>query len=158
MSLATATNLDKAPATLARALQEVVKGEVFCDPFTRSMYATDASIYEVEPLVVVYPLDELDVRGCLWFGQKHGVPVTARVCVMDGTVTLANPVKLDGTEYENKKKEEGLSGKIHRELPELLKKNAALIASKVLKTQRNRAGYALDGVIAGEIYDLPKLI
>ena len=255
MSLATSEILDRSSTTLANALREMVKGEVLDDPFTRSMYSTDASIYEIEPLLVVYPLDELDVKSCLWFGQRHGVPViargagsglageslgkaivldfsvhmnkiieldkirrqitvqpgvvldslnralaehglrfgpdpsssnratlggmiannasgahslkygdtsqnliAARVCLMDSTVTLAQPVKLSSPEYESKKKEEGLSGKIHRELPELLKKHAALIASKRPKTERHRSGYALYNVIQGDVYDLAKLL
>src|SRR5476649_1565723 len=78
MSLATSDILDRSPSTLARALREMVKGDVYDDPFTRTMYATDGSIYEIEPLLVVHPLDELDVRSCMWFGQKHGIPVVAR--------------------------------------------------------------------------------
>src|SRR5437868_1970008 len=78
MSLATAATIDRSPSTIARALREVVKGDVYDDPFTRSMYSTDGSIYEIEPIVVVHPLDELDVRSCMWFGQKHGFPVIAR--------------------------------------------------------------------------------
>ena len=250
MSLATADRLDRSSTTLAQALKEMVKGEVFSDPFTRSMYSTDGSIYEIEPLVVVHPMDELDVQSCLWFGQKHGVPViargsgsgsageslgkaivmdlsvhitkimeldkerrhvtvqagitldslnrdlalhglrfgpepenrqhtiggmiginasgkygdtrnsviAARLCTMDGTVTLTHPTKLSSADYDGKKREEGLSGKIHRELPELLKKHTALIASKSLKTPRYRSGYLLQDVVAGDVYDLTKLL
>ena len=256
MSRALSNDLDRSPSTLASALKEdLIKGEVLCDAFTRSMYSTDASIYEIEPLVVVYPVDEMDVRNTLWFGAKHGVPVIARgagsglageslgkaiimdmsihmnriieldkknrtvtvepgvvldslnralaqhgfrfgpdpasgnrctlggmiannasgarslkygdtrnnllavrLCLMDGTVTLANPVKMSSEDYENKKKEESLAGKIHRELPELIKANAALIASKKPKVERNRSGYLLHDVINGDVYDLPKLI
>src|SRR5579862_4228740 len=108
MSLATSDFLDRSPSTLATALREMVKGEVFSDPYTRSLYATDGSIYEVEPMVVVHPLDELDVRSCLWFGQRHGVPVIARgsgsgtageslgkAIVMDLSVKMNGIVELD---------------------------------------------------------------
>jgi FAD/FMN-containing dehydrogenase/Fe-S oxidoreductase len=255
MSLATSDIIDRSPSTIARALREMVKGDVYDDPITRTLYSTDGSIYEIEPLVVVHPLDELDVRSCMWFGQKHGFAViargagsgvageslgkgiivdmsvymkgiveldkrrmqvtvqagvvldslnralrphgfrvgpdplnsnrctvggmiarnaagphalhygdmrknlvAARVCVMDGMATLANPVKLSSSDFEEKKKEEGLSGKIHRELPELIKKNAALIAAKKPKVERNRAGYQLDDVISNEIYDLSRVL
>ena len=255
MPLATDDVLDRSPSTLSRALREMVKGDVYDDPFTRTMYATDGSIYEIEPLLVVHPLDELDVRSCMWFGQKHGIPVVARgsgsgvageslakgiivdlsvymkgiveldkgrkqvtvqtgvvldslnralkphgfrvgpdplngnrstiggmiarnaagphsihygdmrrnlvgarLCLMDGTVTLANPVKISSADFEGKKREEGLSGKVHREVPELLQKNAALIASKKSKAERNRAGYLLDDAVTAEVYDLAKVL
>src|SRR3954468_9550242 len=100
--------LDRSPTTLARALREVFKGEILADPFTRSLYSTDASIYEIEPILVVYPLDELDVRGCLWFAQKQGVAVIARgggsgltgavlgkAIVMDLSIHMNRVVELD---------------------------------------------------------------
>jgi FAD/FMN-containing dehydrogenase/Fe-S oxidoreductase len=94
----------------------------------------------------------------LHYGDMRKNLVAARLCVMDGTVTLANPVKLSSSDYADKKKEEGLSGKVHRELPELLQKNAALIAAKKPKVERNRAGYQLDDVLSGEVYDLSRLL
>ncbi|HYG73510.1 MAG TPA: FAD-linked oxidase C-terminal domain-containing protein [Planctomycetota bacterium] len=252
---ATQEVLDRSSTTLAKALSEVFKGEILSDPFTRSLYATDASIYEIEPILVCYPMDELDVRGCLWFAQKNGVAViargggsglggeslgqaiimdltvhmnriveldkehntvtvqtglvldslnralkpygyrfgpdpssgsrctiggmiannasgarslrfgdtrqnlvAARLCLMDGTVTLANPTRLDNKDYEDKKKEEGFSGRIHRELPGILQNNAAVIAAKKPKSERNACGYLLDGVLQDGVYDLPKLL
>lgn len=254
MPLATEV-LDRSSTTLARALREMFKGEILSDPFTRSLYSTDASIYEMEPIFVAYPLDELDVRSCLWFAQKQGVAViargggsnpsgaalgkaiimdlsvhmnriveldkehhtvtvqtglvldslnralapygyrvgpdphnsnrgtiggmiasnasgarsvkygdtrknliAARVCLMDGTVTLANATKLSSQDYEDKKKEEGMSGKIHRELPEILKRAAAVIAAKKSKAERESCGYLLQDVVQGDVYDLPKLL
>src|SRR5207245_2626724 len=98
--------------------------------------------------------------------------IAARVCLMDGTATLANATKLSSRDYEDKKKEEGMSGKIHRELPALLKKSAALAATKKPKAERDACGYLLDGTVGGggdtpvpdksvgatETYDLSKLL
>ena len=245
----------RSAAVLAYALRAVVKGEVLDDPFSRSLYSTDASIYEVEPLVIVYPVDEQDVRASVKVAAQQGVPVTARgagsglagealsrgivldfsarmnriveldierrlvtvqpgvvldslnrglarhglrfgpdpssssrctiggmiannasgarslkygdtrqnvvaarVCLADSTVTVAQPVKLASDADVAQAAEEGLTGKVHRELPDLLRRHAALIAERRPKVERNRSGYLLHDVLRGDVYDLPKLI
>ena len=46
---------------LAQRLRRVLRGEVRFDAFSRGRYATDASIYQVDPIGVVVPSDEADV-------------------------------------------------------------------------------------------------
>ena len=46
---------------LAQRLARELEGEVRFDPFTRGRYATDASIYQIEPIGVVVPRSEADV-------------------------------------------------------------------------------------------------
>ena len=41
--------------TLHARLHQAVEGEVRFDAFTRGLYATDASHYQIEPLGVVFP-------------------------------------------------------------------------------------------------------
>ncbi len=48
------------------------------DPFSRGRYATDASIYQIEPIGVVVPAGERDVVRILQIAAEEGVPVTAR--------------------------------------------------------------------------------
>ncbi|MFM7108426.1 MAG: hypothetical protein ACKOZU_07490 [Planctomycetaceae bacterium] len=36
-------------------LRGIVSGEVLCDDASRAIYATDASLFEVRPLAVVWP-------------------------------------------------------------------------------------------------------
>jgi FAD/FMN-containing dehydrogenase/Fe-S oxidoreductase len=48
------------------------------DAYTLSLYSTDASIYEITPLLVVYPADEADVCACLRFSHERGVPLIVR--------------------------------------------------------------------------------
>ncbi len=65
------------PALAAR-LRRAVAGEVLFDPASRGRYATDASIYQVEPLGVVVPRRTDDVAAALAIAREAGVPVLAR--------------------------------------------------------------------------------
>jgi FAD/FMN-containing dehydrogenase len=44
-------------------LRGLVKGELLGDDISRRLYSTDASIFQVQPLGVVVPRDEDDVRA-----------------------------------------------------------------------------------------------
>ena len=46
-----------------RALRDRISGEVSFDDVTRGVYATDASIYQITPVAVVWPRDEGDVAN-----------------------------------------------------------------------------------------------
>ena len=46
---------------LEQALRQRVSGEVRFDPFSRVLYSTDASIYQMEPVGVVIPRNAADV-------------------------------------------------------------------------------------------------
>ncbi len=63
---------------LERALQSEVRGEVRFDPFSRVLYSTDASLYQVLPAGVVVPRDEEDVAATLRVAAEFGTPVVAR--------------------------------------------------------------------------------
>ena len=63
---------------LARKLRSSVRGDVLFDAFSRGRYATDASIYQIEPLGVVVPRDEEDVATALAVARDAGVPVLPR--------------------------------------------------------------------------------
>ncbi len=69
-------------------LREVLTGEVHTDAETLEEYSTDASIFEVEPKVVVYPHDVEDVKNLINFvrDNKEEYPelsVTARAAGTD---------------------------------------------------------------------------
>ena len=55
-----------------------MRGEVRFDPVARSLYATDASLYQIEPYGVVFPRDEADVAAALQVASEHGVPLLPR--------------------------------------------------------------------------------
>jgi FAD/FMN-containing dehydrogenase/Fe-S oxidoreductase len=66
------------PERLAAALKPKVRGEIRFDDLARSLYATDASPYEIPPYGVVIPKDANDVRAVLEVAHDFGVPVLPR--------------------------------------------------------------------------------
>ena len=52
-------------SSLEETLRRTIKGEVLFDAASRGRYATDASIYQIEPVGVFVPRDETDVALAL---------------------------------------------------------------------------------------------
>ncbi len=65
-------------SALAGRLRDTLEGEVLFDAFSRGRYATDASIYQIEPLGVVVPRHEADVAAAVEIARDAGVPVLPR--------------------------------------------------------------------------------
>ncbi len=63
---------------LAARLRAEIEGEVLFDPFERGRYATDASIYQIEPIGAVRPRSVADVEAALAIAREEGAPVLAR--------------------------------------------------------------------------------
>ncbi len=63
---------------LAAALADCVDGEVRFDAYSRQLYATDASIYEVTPVGVVFPRSTADVAAAVSYCADRGVPILPR--------------------------------------------------------------------------------
>ncbi|GIK88521.1 MAG: glycolate oxidase [Betaproteobacteria bacterium] len=63
---------------LARRLREAVRGALLFDRASRGRYATDASIYQVEPLGVLVPSSHEDVRAAFEVCRSLRVPVLPR--------------------------------------------------------------------------------
>ncbi|HEX7124378.1 MAG TPA: FAD-linked oxidase C-terminal domain-containing protein, partial [Thermodesulfobacteriota bacterium] len=59
-------------------LRREVRGEVRFDAYTRFLFSTDASMYAIEPLGVVFPRDGDDVQAAVAVARRHGVPVLPR--------------------------------------------------------------------------------
>ncbi|MGH7047571.1 MAG: FAD-binding and (Fe-S)-binding domain-containing protein [Stellaceae bacterium] len=68
---------DPAPGLEARLRREI-RGEIMFDAFSRGRYATDASIYQIEPLGVVVPRDRDDAAAAIAIAREEGVPVLPR--------------------------------------------------------------------------------
>ena len=64
--------------SLVGELVRELRGEVRADPYTRHLFSTDASMYAIEPLAVVFPRDAADVAAAVALAGRHGVPVIAR--------------------------------------------------------------------------------
>jgi len=59
-------------------LRRRLKGEVRFDRYTRSLYSTDASIYQIQPIGVVFPKNEEDVAAAMVVAREAGVPILPR--------------------------------------------------------------------------------
>ncbi|HWZ66906.1 MAG TPA: FAD-linked oxidase C-terminal domain-containing protein [Stellaceae bacterium] len=71
--------LDANPTpSLEARLRRETRGEVLFDAFSRGRYATDASIYQIEPLGVVVPRSREDAAAAIAIAREEGVPVLPR--------------------------------------------------------------------------------
>lgn len=82
------------------ALRQGMHGDVYNDALHRGIFSTDASIYQIRPLVVAYPKDEADVVMAVTLAREYRVPILARG---GGTSlagqTVAEALVLDFTKY-----------------------------------------------------------
>jgi len=63
---------------LVADLRDVVDGDVRFDTYTRQLYATDASAYEVTPIGVVFPADTEDVTATVAYCAEREISVLPR--------------------------------------------------------------------------------
>ena len=63
---------------LAARLERALQGEVLFDRFSRGRYATDASIYQVEPAGVVIPKNQADLIAAMEIARENGVSLLPR--------------------------------------------------------------------------------
>jgi FAD/FMN-containing dehydrogenase/Fe-S oxidoreductase len=97
-------------STLIRDYQEVaaelkrrIEGEVRFDRYSRLLYSTDASMYEIEPIGVVIPRHKGDVQAAMEIANQCNVPVLPRG---GGTSlagqTVGHAIVMDFSKYLNK--------------------------------------------------------
>jgi FAD/FMN-containing dehydrogenase/Fe-S oxidoreductase len=87
---------------LVADLEKRVDGDVRFDEYSRELYATDASAYEVTPIGVVFPVSTDDVAAVMSYCADEGIPVLPR----GGGTSLAGKavneaVVLDFTRHMN---------------------------------------------------------
>ena len=63
---------------IAEKLRRQVAGDVRVDRYSCLLYATDASMYQMEPVGVVLPRSADDVEATVRVANEHGVPVLPR--------------------------------------------------------------------------------
>lgn len=76
------------------ALSAKLKGSIHTDQLTRTLYATDASVYKELPTAVAYPKDEEDIITLVRFAKELQIPLIPRTagtslagqCVGNGVV------------------------------------------------------------------------
>ncbi|NNE75493.1 MAG: FAD-binding oxidoreductase, partial [Pricia sp.] len=79
---------------LLEELDSTLEGELFDDKLTKSLYATDASVYRKIPLCVTFPKTVGDIKKLINFAAKHKIGLIPRTagtslagqCVGDGIV------------------------------------------------------------------------
>src|SRR6266496_4967380 len=59
-------------------LRRSFSGEIRTDRFSRILYSTDASIYQIEPLGVILPRSHDDVAAAVSLAARHKVPLLPR--------------------------------------------------------------------------------
>ena len=103
---------------LVAALEGRVDGEVRFDEYSRQLYATDASAYEVTPVGVVFPQSTADVAAAVSLCADRDVPVLPR----GGGTSLAGQtvneaVVLDFTRHMDRVHEVDPEGSVARAEP-----------------------------------------
>ena len=59
-------------------LKRALEGDVLDSAFDRGRYATDASIYQIEPIGVVVPKTQADLVAAVQIAAEEGVPILPR--------------------------------------------------------------------------------
>ena len=95
--------------------------DVLIDRPSRLLYATDASLYEMEPVAVVFPRSAADAAAAVAVARAHGVPLLPR----GGGTSLAgqgvnHAVVLDFTRYMNAVLEVDVERRVARVQPGLV--------------------------------------
>ncbi len=59
-------------------LNRRIKGDVLSDDYSLGIYATDASVYQIQPVAVVLPKDEVDVEVAINTARQYGISILPR--------------------------------------------------------------------------------
>jgi FAD/FMN-containing dehydrogenase/Fe-S oxidoreductase len=88
---------------IASDLEKRVEGDIRFDRYSRLLYSTDASMYEIEPIGVVLPRHKGDVQAVIEVANLHSVPILPRG---GGTAlagqTVGHAIVLDFSKYMNR--------------------------------------------------------
>jgi FAD/FMN-containing dehydrogenase/Fe-S oxidoreductase len=71
-------NTNKRIPDTAKIFQRSIAGDVRIDKTTRILYSTDASIYQIEPIGVIFPRSLDDLSAIVNIADQYQVPVLAR--------------------------------------------------------------------------------
>ncbi|MGB5356348.1 MAG: FAD-binding and (Fe-S)-binding domain-containing protein, partial [Eudoraea sp.] len=113
-------------------LRNQLEGSLELDKLSRSLYATDASVYRKVPLGVAFPKNENDIQKLVRFAQKHNIGLIPRTagtslagqCVGEGLVVDVSRYMTEIIEVNEKEKTVRLQpGVIRDELNIFLEKH-----------------------------------
>lgn len=95
--------MDNLPLELFDKIKKSIAGEVHYDFTTRLLYSTDASIYQIEPLGVVFPRSGDDIAACVELGLEYQTPIIARGAGSGlGGQAIGAGIILDTSRYLNR--------------------------------------------------------
>ena len=70
--------MDRQQQRIAEDLSSLITGDVRCDPVALSIYASDASLYQVPPICVAYPRERNDLIAIARYATEMNVPLIPR--------------------------------------------------------------------------------
>lgn len=145
-------------SSLERELSAALAGEVRFDLYSKALYSTDASLYQMQPIGVVIPKDRADVIKTVQIAAAGDVPILPR----GGGTSLAGQsvgeaVVLDMSKYMNRLLEVNVEerwarvepGIILDELNHQLKPHGLMYAPDVATSSRANVGGTIGNNSAG---------
>ena len=144
--------------TLEQQLSDTLAGEVRFDLYSKTLYSTDASLYQIHPIGVVIPKDKQDVIKTVQIASEHKVPILPR----GGGTSLAGQsvgeaIVLDMSKYMNQLLEVNVAehwarvqpGIVLDELNHKLKPHGLMYAPDVATSSRANVGGTIGNNSAG---------
>ncbi|RKU33639.1 oxidoreductase [Candidatus Poribacteria bacterium] len=143
---------------LEQQLSDTLAGEVRFDLYSKALYSTDASLYQIQPIGVVIPKDSQDVVKTVQIASEHNVPILPR----GGGTSLAGQsvgkaIVLDMSKYMNALLEVNVAerwarvqpGIVLDELNHKLKPHGLMYAPDVATSSRANVGGTIGNNSAG---------
>lgn len=143
---------------LEQQLSDNLTGEVRFDLYSKSLYSTDASLYQIQPIGVVIPKDSQDVIKTVQIASENNVPILPR----GGGTSLAGQsvgeaIVLDMSKYMNQLLEVNVAerwarvqpGIVLDELNHKLKAHGLMYAPDVATSSRANVGGTIGNNSAG---------
>ena len=144
--------------TLEQQLSDTLAGEVRFDLYSKALYSTDASLYQIQPIGVVIPKNKQDVIRTVQIASEHKVPILPR----GGGTSLAGQsvgeaIVLDMSKYMNQLLEVNAAehwarvqpGIVLDELNHKLKPHGLMYAPDVATSSRANVGGTIGNNSAG---------
>ncbi len=146
------------PENLEHLLSHTLAGEVRFDLYSKALYSTDASLYQIQPIGVVIPKDKQDVIKTVQIASEHKIPILPR----GGGTSLAGQsvgeaIVLDMSKYMNQLLEVNVAehwarvqpGIVLDELNHKLKPHGLMYAPDVATSSRANVGGTIGNNSAG---------
>lgn len=70
--------MDERQERIIEDLAGLFRGELRCDPLTLAMYSSDASLFQIRPMGVAFPVDRDDVQALAKYALNSDLPLIAR--------------------------------------------------------------------------------